>query len=295
MKIAYLILAHKEPEQLKQLVKRLRTNQVLFFIHIDKNSDINTYKSQFENDTDVTIISCFNSYWASFNLVKAELALLKKAYKSKADRFVLLSGQDYPIKSNEYIKDFFQKNKEVGFIEGDKLPDYNWVEHQNGLFRVNRFHFYINKRWRAFPPHSKKKYISSFFNNLALITYFLFFKSKIFEHYYHGGQWWALSLKQVEYILKEEPRYLNSFKFSYASDELFIQTILYNAPSQMFKIQKNHLHFIYWPNSDSPNPGILTEKQLALLKKSSCLYARKFNHYNSLQVIKEIDKFKINL
>jgi len=40
MKIAYIILAHKNPDQIKRLVLRLNTEGTSFFIHIDKKAII---------------------------------------------------------------------------------------------------------------------------------------------------------------------------------------------------------------------------------------------------------------
>jgi hypothetical protein len=292
MKLAYLILAHKQPLLLKRLINRLQGKKVFFFIHIDTHSNLNDFTSIIKGEN-IKIISCYKSFWASFNLVKAELALLKLAFKWNAARYVLLSGQDYPIKSKKNIKDFFLENTEIGFIETEKLPDSNWVEHQHGLFRINRFHYYFNKKWKAFPPHSKKKIIGFFLNKLANITHRIFFKKDFIKAYYHGGQWWALTHNQVAYILKKAPRFIPSFKNSYASDELFFQTILCNAPKGLFNLKNSHLHYVYWPNPKAPNPGFLTINQMAELHKTPSLFARKFDEKQSNELMVELDKINL--
>ncbi len=43
MRIAYVILAHKYPEQLVRLISQLNTNDVSFFLHIDKKPDDKFY------------------------------------------------------------------------------------------------------------------------------------------------------------------------------------------------------------------------------------------------------------
>ena len=43
MRIAYVILAHKYPEQLVRLISQLNTNDVSFFLHIDKKADDKFY------------------------------------------------------------------------------------------------------------------------------------------------------------------------------------------------------------------------------------------------------------
>ena len=48
MKIAYIILAHRLPNQLVRLVSRLEAPSVSFFIHIDANTDDATYSEMLD-------------------------------------------------------------------------------------------------------------------------------------------------------------------------------------------------------------------------------------------------------
>ncbi|MCB0496764.1 MAG: hypothetical protein KDC79_11565 [Cyclobacteriaceae bacterium] len=288
MKIAYLILAHKEPQQLYQMIESLYSKDVQFFVHIDVASSINDFKKLFDNKQYVNISSKFKTSWGSFNLVRSELHLLEKAFAWGADRYVLLSGQDYPIKSNDQIALFFEQNKNIGFIEGEKLPKINWSEHQNGLFRINRFHFEIFGSWKSFPPHSKKPILRQIFNKSASWYFKLFIRNKQIKDYYHGGQWWVLTLKQVDYVLRNSNFYTTVFKRFYIADELFIQTLLYNAPEGMFKLKNHNLHFIKWPDYSS-SPEVLTTDYFDELLSSNKLFARKFDFVKSENLVNKLN------
>lgn len=288
MKIAYLILAHKYPEALTRLINRLQGPEVHFFIHIDKKSDFKQFEG-INNLSSVDLYSTYNTGWGSYNLIKAEVLLLEKAVNEEFDRIILLSGQDYPIKSNSYIKQFFASHPDKGFVEGIPMPDPNWNEHQGGLFRINRFHFKFARRWRAFPPHSKKPIIGKLFNAAAHLYFKKRFDRNSIPDLYHGSQWWAITLKQAKYILQQMPLYHQNFKHSYVADEMLIQTILYNAPFAPKELTGFHLHYISWPSHASPNPRVLTEQDLPALLQSDKLYARKFEPEKSTQVLKELD------
>lgn len=55
--------------------------------------------------------------WGDISVVKAELLLLETAsMKGPYDYYHLLSGVDLPIKSQDYIHRFFEKNKGYEFV-----------------------------------------------------------------------------------------------------------------------------------------------------------------------------------
>lgn len=107
MKIAYLISAYKDPIQLNRLIKRLNGKGIYFYIHIDKNADINIFRKTLDGLVNVFFTNKrFKVSWGGWSQVLYQKELIKSALSSnlKFNRLFLISGQDYPIKSNEYIK-----------------------------------------------------------------------------------------------------------------------------------------------------------------------------------------------
>jgi len=105
MKHAFLILAHNNWLQLKELIQALDDKDFILFVHIDKRAksfNIDDFKN-ITNFSEVYFFSEFKCYWGGYSLVESELFLLKKASKIHFDYYHLLSGSDYPIKSNKYI------------------------------------------------------------------------------------------------------------------------------------------------------------------------------------------------
>lgn len=56
MRVAHLILVHAHPNQLSRLVERLTHPKAVFFIHVDKKSDIVEFERVFCDATNVFFI-----------------------------------------------------------------------------------------------------------------------------------------------------------------------------------------------------------------------------------------------
>lgn len=68
MKLAYLISAYKDPQQLKRLVNRLHDNDTFFFIHVDMNTDIATFCKALEGIKNVSFTNTrFNVSWGGMD------------------------------------------------------------------------------------------------------------------------------------------------------------------------------------------------------------------------------------
>src|SRR6476661_1477998 len=99
MNLAFLILAHKNPEQLQMLVDYFYKNKCAVFIHIDNKSadlfsDFIQRNSKKEN---VFVYTKYKVYWGGYSQIKATFFLLDQALKNSPFDFVsLLSGQDAP-------------------------------------------------------------------------------------------------------------------------------------------------------------------------------------------------------
>ena len=111
VKIAYLILCHKSPEHVIRLISRLRDEGVFFVVHIDKKagSSVSDVLRDFAaRAPDVVLARRVRCYWGSFSIVQATINCVDAALSSKRpfDYAMLLSGQDYPIKSLKEIKQF---------------------------------------------------------------------------------------------------------------------------------------------------------------------------------------------
>jgi hypothetical protein len=288
MKIAYLILAHKNPAHLARLISRLNDSSVLFYVHIDKKSNIQDFFNQTDSmDAEIVYANKReDGRWGGFGLVQATLNLIELAITENPDYFVLLSGMDYPVKSEKEILRFLKKNDKKSFIEYSSLPHHELD--YNGLNRTECYSYDFLKKRHTFIPY---RFRPAFNIKGHIINLFLgvvsLFKGKRtppdnISVFYYGSQWWVLHLNQMNYIvdfLKNNPSYVIFHKHTLIPDELFFQTILCNQDEQTLFSEKQNCHFLLW-DQDRNHPLFLDNSHMNQIKKSEALFARKF-HENS--------------
>ncbi|MBW4676846.1 MAG: beta-1,6-N-acetylglucosaminyltransferase [Desmonostoc geniculatum HA4340-LM1] len=296
MKIAYIILAHKYPEQLARLIHQLNTEDVSFFIHIDKKGDRKIYDRVITllNDfPNVSFLKRFNSGWGSFDAVKATLEGIKSIVKTGIyfDYVIHLSGQDYPIKSNAQIKRFLEHSKGKEFLEYFPLPCSKWKG--GGLRRVDYWHIRWKDEYICIP---EKREFKSAINSLlySFLISFLPKKRKFLEGFalYGGSAFWCLSGECVKYIddfVKQNPKLINSFNYTFIADELFYQIVILNSPFKD-KIINNHLRYLDWGNVNALHPRILEKKDFEKIRESEKLFARKFDLTIDPDILDMIDQ-----
>jgi len=154
MNLAYIISAYKNPTQLIHLVRQLNTRTSSFFIHIDKRSDQEIFDEvvqAFDDWPNVHFLNRHRCYWGGFGHVQATLKGISEIFRIQTafDYAILLTGQDYPIKTNDHIQAFFQQHNGKSFIEFFPLPTDQWKS--NGMDRIESWHFHYKNGYFAFP------------------------------------------------------------------------------------------------------------------------------------------------
>ena len=298
MRIAYIILAYKYPEQLVRLISKLNTDDVSFFLHIDKKTDKKIYEqvlTQLKDFPNVSFIKRYNSAWGSFDIVRASLEGIKSVVETgtEFDYVIHLSGQDYLIKSNEQIKKFFQENNGKEFIEYLPLPCSKWGWKNGGLTRVEYWHI----RWKGeyFCIPQKREFKSPINSFLYSLLISLLPKRRKFPEgfaLYGGSQFWCLTgecIKWINDFVKQNPKFVNRFNYTYCTDELFYQTLIVNSPFKE-KIINACLTYVEWPNINAWHPKILEKNDFEKISESEKLFARKFDLTRDSDILDMIDK-----
>ena len=165
MKIAYLIIAHTDPNQVLRLIHSLRSSRAFFVIHIDKRAGEEVYgplRDYAATHPELILTKRYRCYWGQFGIANAMIECIKLAIRANRhfDYAVLLSGRDYPIKNAEQIAAFFEQNKGKEFMESFPLAKPNrWSQH-GGCFqsmaRVRYWTFFV--RSRSFQIRASRKF-----------------------------------------------------------------------------------------------------------------------------------------
>jgi hypothetical protein len=313
MKLAYLILAFKQPLQIARMVDRLNQPHVHFYIHYDKRSgdigELKAYLSKYEN---VTIISKVKVNWGGYSQIQAELELVQEAFYSGINYkyYLLLSGQDYPIKDNNYINKFFKENNT------DFISFYD-VQHMGREF-IDKFHYFHFYDIPCINPKSAQKilFLSYLYHGSHKHLKKVMPLRSIYKNMkpYFGSTKTALTHDTVEYVvdfLKKNKGFINFMKFTETPDETFFQTILLNSErktniyryeeyTEWVKTRKDgtlfpgaelaSLRYKDWSETAKVKPAVLDMHYYQILKESEFLFARKLDQFQSAVLLNEIDK-----
>ena len=291
MKKAYIILAHKNALMVKRLVERLDDNHSDFLLHVDANSDVDNFRDILRDNRNVRFLKSVSTGWGSFGLVDVTLDALRLIKDADYEKVILLSGQDYPIKSNEEIDLFFKNSPHDIFMDYFPIPNHEKWGAGGGMYRVNKYFFgmsFVNKM------------MAKTANFLGILLPFMRRRELKGMKPFSGSQWWAMDMHSVKYILNyldTHPEYISYHQHTFAADEIFFQMILLNNKDASFrdKIANDSLRFMRWKNSSIAHPEILEVGDVAGIGQSAALFARKFDPEVDSEVIDIIDDRFLNL
>lgn len=140
----YIILAHKNPAQVARLIRALRTDATRFYVHVDRNAALLPFQQVLAAERNCLLVEPREKgTWGDLGIVKATLhALQQVVADGRTGHCVLLSGQDYPIKSNEHIAQHFARHSSVSFVNATPLPNSVW--NHGGLDRLEQYKFNLS-------------------------------------------------------------------------------------------------------------------------------------------------------
>jgi hypothetical protein len=274
MNLAFLILAHKHPEQLQMLVDYLHKNNSSVFIHIDKKSTklFERFIAENSGRANVNIYTNFTVSWGGYTQIRATFFLLEEALKKSPFDFVsLISGQDAPIKPLSKFSEFLKAHRNSSFVHWYKVPAYGTWADNGGLDRVQFYWF------TGFP-----KSLGFFFNKLMVIVHRLQRRLKFYKKWnmplFGGTNWFTLNKEMAVYALryvKDHKGFFRKFRNTRCADEIILQTIMLNSPYRE-DIVNDMLRLIDWETGPE-FPRTFREEDTRRLLESDKFFARKFD------------------
>jgi hypothetical protein len=295
MKIAFLILAHKQIELVYRQIDALSHSDHYFFIHLDKRYSPDIKNNYIKNPNIYFVNKRKKVNWGGFSIVQATLNLIDEALSTGIDfdYFILMSGQCFPIKPALYIRDFLQDSKGKSFIEIQPLQGSRIEGLGMDKFHCPFFFDYLGFIKKDAISFRNKTYEpkKAAFRLLSFLLKKTGYKRKIPDGLYpcFGSQWWILHKSAIRYVTeytKSKPKVLDYFKYTWAPDELFFQTILYNS-SQIKHIENTSLWYIDW-SANGP-PRTLTANDTEKIQQSDALFARKFAFVKSYALLNVLE------
>ncbi|WP_114821792.1 beta-1,6-N-acetylglucosaminyltransferase [Chryseobacterium sp. KLBC 52] len=268
VRIAYFIMIHHKPEVFKSMFEKIYTRDQFYLIHIDKKAkqefieEIQLYIVHFPN---VYILDSMNIVSGGFNIVQAELNAMEFLLNvsKEWDYFINLSGEDYPLKSQNIIRKFLTTNKGRNYL------------------------FYYDQKF--YRPDTLKR-IQNHFTELAYVISSFIYKRSFMKDVipYIGGKWFmftretCLFLTNNKMVMDFEDYYLHTF----LPADSFFQTVLMNTSFNDIIVNDDKravLETSFFQNTQN------TFNYIQSLKSGNQLFIRKVNKKTDESIRKYIE------
>jgi Core-2/I-Branching enzyme len=271
-KIAYFIMVHHKPEQFAWLMQAIANPHDLFFVHVDLKSRLGikadrrgvmaAVRKALAGIPNVCILPSRFTNWGGWSLSRILLDTIKLALAQDPTwtHFINLSGQCYPLKPIDEIRDRLARSDSDVYVEMlpiAELPDDDWHHRSIRMFETPL---------RAHILNGAQTGPASF----------------VMRH--KGSQWVMLPRDLCTWIgtspvTSDVSRYLSR---RLLSDELIMQTLVANGPFRD-RLAPSYGRAILWPG-----PKVLTMADLKWLQDNDALFGRKFDIVQDREILENL-------
>jgi hypothetical protein len=316
MRVAFLVLNHRQPEQLVRLLGALRSQlpDSPVVIHHDGSrveipealvepfDNVHLLQSGrriFWGDSSITDVCCWAMTWMHENL--------------EFDWMVLLSAQDYPIKPLAGLADDLARDGADAVFQS-KLISQLPTMHERIVMRQR--YFYQYRPARVVRPESRFGSVTASLRrrtrnlvgalNIAQPLFKLYrlpdgmpyrvgwraYKTPFSSDWpcWKGSQWFALSRGALDYTLTylaDHPEYVDYYRRTMVPDESMLATVVLNAPH--LRVSRRDVTYTRW-SGPREHPDIFQAADLPELTAVPQYFARKFDIYADAGILDALDQ-----
>jgi hypothetical protein len=235
LKLAFIILAHRDPDNVARLAERVGATGATVAVHYDRKAsgaDFAALHSRLAGSPNIVFAERVDVTWGQWSIVRATLNAIAalEATKIDFDYVHLMSGMDYPIRPIEWFDAFLTRYAGTEFVEAVNIRERSWVrgglEHERYQYlHVHNWQIEREKFERHWKRQRKGKQHRGFLDGLDP---------------YLGAQWWTLTWASCLGALRwsEDAAVVRYFQAVWIPDEMFFQTYVGNhvAPDRIAEL-----------------------------------------------------------
>jgi hypothetical protein len=311
-RVAYLVMSHKNPTQVEALVARILelspAGEVV--VHHDTHETSATGAAPLWNGSPpprVRLVDPVAVTWGDWSVVEAMVRLLRVAVEElDADWFVLLSGEDRPVRDLAAWENELVASGTDGLVPARPLtvrPAFGRKPSADDLNYV-RYAF----RWRAVPAGYARwarygleaaRRVSRYVQPVFKIEYAerrgtwmvgRWRRRRLPDGwiFYSGSQWMALGRRAVTTLLETDAAVTEWFRHTWIPDQAFFQTVLGNTAGFSFAAQP--LTYVV-PHDTHKGASwmVLRAGDAETIARSGAAFARKFDPAVDAEIIELVD------
>jgi hypothetical protein len=297
MPLAFCILAHKNPKQLRHLVEALCSYRSTIIIHYDKrrpDRERDKVKKIAHENPQVSILPPRKVNWGRWSQMQAQLDMMSQALEidDSWTHLLTISGQDFPLISVERISAILTRNPDTSMIEWfDPFEAGRWKDAQE---RITRWHFDSDELHRFLRLPGIGRRIARLMGWQHRIPFFPCVHRRMPDSFqwYGGSNHHNLARDAVSYVVHDAKARLIGHRLRRAAfpEESFIQSALLNS-NFANTLQNTDRRAIFWDRNDSPSPKILKSSDLPALREArekGAFFARKFDTETDASVLLQL-------
>ncbi len=278
MKLAYLILAHKNPNQLRRLMRAVYDPSHYYLIHVNIRGDEECHQVVREmaaRHRNVKAMRSRGCTWGGYSFLDLELSAIRQLLDAEADWdfFINLSGQDFPLRTQPEIASYLAEHKGRNFMWiHDPLESGFWPDAAERLRYIYLEVPYYEKLVKLPKLRISRGFVPGG------------------DAWYGGSAWLVLSREFCRYaVYSDRARRLRRFfRHTLLPDESFFQTAIMGSEYERTLVN-DYKRQISWPYSASPHPKVYTADDLDELTRSDAFFARKFDESVDSVVIEKLE------
>jgi hypothetical protein len=284
MSVAYILLAHRHPEQVERLFRRIWHADDTFVLHFDRRAPAALHalgRRLAASHANVILQRSRAVLWGGAIMSEVQIAGMDAALRSGRDwtHALTLTGQDYPLRPRATV--LARLDPAHSYLSWfDPLVTPLW---KNARERLTRYHLHWPWLHRLLSVPGLGRRLRDLFGWRNQLPYLPGYRRSWpdFFHYYGGANHVALTRPHVEY-LTGHPAALRLRHWLLPvghADEIVFASALLNSPFAAALVN-DHLRAIEFPDPSSPNPrtwGLADLPRLLAARDAGALFARKFD------------------
>jgi hypothetical protein len=260
VRIANIVVAHKNPKQVLRLMKQYDARHFHHFVHLDVRCP---YAGEFNELPHVTLMPIRRRLvYAGYGFVQVVLdAFALAKAKEPFQYFNVMSGQDYPVKSTQAFYEFLKASYGTEFFEIYDMPSWPQAYH-----RYERYHLI---EWEIKGRYRLENLINRFIPKRG------FFPGL---EPFGRSAWFTATDRFVDHavaFIENNPQFIRHMKTVWSPDEFIFNTLAMNSYLRE-KVTFNNLRHIDW-SEGNVTPKIFKTEDLPVLLESPAFLARKFD------------------
>jgi hypothetical protein len=305
----YLVIAHRGPAQVHRLVRHLDDGSSQVWIHLDAKSSSAGWEWVAEHPAATLVTPRQACVWGAWSQVESILVTLRAALRSNRPGYVvLLSGQDYPVKSAAAIDTYLSRHSNAVHLEGGTLAEV-WGERASWKtdsycvpFSGDRGDLKLIPPLSSLTPRERVNWARLLVGReglragLRLVADLTPPRRAVVANQRGGASWWGMpwtvATSVLEY-LDAHPEFERYYRYTQCPDEIIFHTVIeqLRLAGQVGKVLPKLTHVV-WPPDNTGSPKVFGMEDLAALLAlpEHVLFARKLDLDHDAELFDALDK-----